>query len=595
MKFTLLSTLLAACTGLTATAQTAATARTFDPPVMGWSSWNTFYANINETIVKGQADAIVSKGLLACGYNYINIDDGFQWDRDESGRLQVNPTRFPNGLKPVVDYIHAKGLKAGIYSDAGHSTCASYYNGETHELQAGMLDHDDEDSRMYFNELEFDFIKVDFCGGTAHQNQERLDLNAEERYKAIAAAIRRTGRKVNFNVCRWDFPGTWVRDIADSWRTTQDINASWGSIKNIIGQNLYLSAYCGGGHYNDMDMLEVGRGLSAIEERTHLGMWSIMSSPLLIGCDLRNIPSATLNLLRNTELIALNQDPLGLQAYVVRSEGGCYVLVKDIETLHGTKRAVAFYNPTDAAQTIGVTFEEVELAGNVAIRNILDRTDVSNSDPDGYSASVPAHGTLIMTFTADRRLDRTRYEAETAYLSSYQEIMNNQTAQTGIYDAASYCSGGMKAGWLGMRAANDLQWQDVYVSEAGDYRLDITYISGENRNLSIDVNGAKATTLSCNSGGWSTTKTASIRVHLNAGSNVVRLYNASAWMPDIDCMTVKLLQADAIHGVVADASAAAADSPVYSLQGQHMGTAADLPALPNGIYVSSTQKILKHE
>ncbi len=567
--------------------------RTFDPPVMGWSSWNTFAADVTEEVVKGQADAMVSNGLLDVGYNYINIDDGFQYDRDSTGRLQVNPTRFPNGMKVVVDYIHDKGLKAGIYSDAGHSTCANYYGGEENETVSGMLDHDDDDCDLFFNEWEFDFIKVDFCGGTSWQNNEGLDLDPEERYKAIAEAIARTGRQVNYNVCRWDFPGTWVCDIADSWRTTQDINASWESVKDIINQNLYLSAYCGGGHYNDLDMLEVGRGLSQTEDRTHFGMWCILSSPLLIGCDLRDLSSSTLSLLKNTELIALNQDSLGLQAYVVKSQDSCYVLTKDVETRHGLKRAVAFYNPTDSRHTVSITFGELDLAGEVKIRNAMSKTDVTNSDTDGFSVSVAAHGANIYVFSAESRTDRTLYEAETAYLGAYQELTNNQSAQTAIYSSESTCSGGMKAGWLGMSDANDLQWNDVYVSQAGDYQLTISYISGESRNIYVDVNGEQVSTLTCNSGGWSTVKDTNVTVHLNEGSNTVRLYNASAWMPDIDCMTVTLLQTDAIARTETD-GADTSSSIVTDIQGRIVSRNGQLDKLPSGgPYIINNKKFLK--
>lgn len=156
----------------------------------------------------------------------------------------------------IVDYIHAKGLKAGIYSDAGHSTCAYFYGGGDNEGDVGLLGHDDEDCRLFFNKLNFDLIKVDFCGGTFWQNKEDLNLDPKQRYMEIAEAIKKTGRAVRYNVCRLDFPGTWVCDIADSWRISSDINASWRFVSNIIRQNLYLSAYCGGGHYPALGIIQ---------------------------------------------------------------------------------------------------------------------------------------------------------------------------------------------------------------------------------------------------------------------------------------------------------------------------------------------------
>ena len=208
----------------------------------------------------------------------------------------------------------------------------------------GLYEHDQQDADFFFKELGFDFIKVDFCGGSYYHNEDHLVLDEQERYTAIAQAIRNTGRTdVRMNACRWAYPGTWINDVAFSWRTTGDINCSWGSVKGIIKENLYLSAFCYDGHYNDMDMLEVGRWLTTEEDKTHFGLWCIMSSPLLIGCDMSNIDNTALTLLKNRELIALNQDPLHLQAYVCQRIDSVYVLVKDIEERFSTKRAFAVY------------------------------------------------------------------------------------------------------------------------------------------------------------------------------------------------------------------------------------------------------------
>ena len=162
-----------------------------NPPLMGWSSWNTYGFQINDSVIKVQADAMVRLGFKDCGYNYINIDDGFFGGRDENGKLLIHPTRFPNGLRPLVDYIHGKGLKAGIYTDAGANTCASYWGQpkDTIGVGVGLYGHDAEDMALYFNELNFDFIKVDYCGADPGNNADGLDLDVEQRYKEIAAAI----------------------------------------------------------------------------------------------------------------------------------------------------------------------------------------------------------------------------------------------------------------------------------------------------------------------------------------------------------------------------------------------------------------------
>ena len=256
-----------------------------DPPVMGWSSWNTYRIHINEALIKKQADAMVSQGLKEAGYLYVNVDDGFFGWRDENGKLQTHPERFPNGLKCVADYIHSKGLKAGIYSDAGSNTCGSIWDKDPNGVGVGLYGHEKQDADLFFNEWGFDFIKIDYCGAG-----QSLALEEQKRYTEIRQAIDAVcNRNISLNICRWAFPGTWAKDLARSWRISADITPKWESIKYIIGKNLYLSAYAGGGHYNDMDMLEIGRGLKPEEEEVHFGMWCIMSSPLLIGCDLTTI------------------------------------------------------------------------------------------------------------------------------------------------------------------------------------------------------------------------------------------------------------------------------------------------------------------
>lgn len=339
----------------------------FESPIMGWSSWNTYRVHINDTLIIRQADAMVQKGLKEVGYSYVNVDDGFFGWRDEKGVMQTHPERFPNGLKGVADHIHSLGLKAGIYSDAGSNTCGSIWDKDMNGIGSGLYGHEFQDATLYFKEWGFDFIKIDYCGAG-----QELNLEEEKRYTEIRQAIDNLGcGHVSINICRWAFPGTWARNLARSWRISADIRPEWGSVKYIIDKNLYLSAYAGEGHYNDMDMLEIGRGLKPEEEEVHFGMWCIMSSPLLIGCDLTTIPETSLKLLKNKELIALNQDPLGLQAYVVQHENEGYVLVKDIERKRGNVRAVALYNPSDTICSFTVPMNILELGGKVKARDLV--------------------------------------------------------------------------------------------------------------------------------------------------------------------------------------------------------------------------------
>ena len=516
-------------------------AQEYEKPTMGWSSWNTFALNINESIIKGQADAMVNKGFKDAGYLFINIDDGYFGGRDNNtGELKIHPQRFPNGLRGIVDYIHNKGLKAGIYSDGGRTTCGFYHGGDQMGNGVGFYGHDQQDADLFFkrDRLNFDFIKVDFCGGAYGHNPQNIHLDEKQRYEAIWQAIKNTGRTdVRMNICRWDFPGTWAENCACSWRTTMDINCSWGSIKSILKENMYLSAYCRGGHYNDMDMLEVGRSLSEEEDKTHFGMWCIMSSPLLIGCNMATINERARTLLTNKELIALNQDRLAIQAYVVQHKNDTYILVKDLENLFGTTRAIAFYNPTDATKTMSIDFASIDLAGNVKVRDLFAKQDLGTMT-NSMSVSVPAHGTRIYKLVAERRLERLVYEAESGYIGNYQEIENNQNVKSGIYSEDGACSGGAKASWLGGRAENYLQWDNVYSSEGGEYTMVLKYMCGENRDVNIQVNDVAATKVTLNSGGWSNVGSHRMTVQLKAGVNKIRIFNNSNWMPDIDCIEI---------------------------------------------------------
>jgi len=554
-------------------------------PTMGWSSWNTFGINISENLIKQQAEAMVSKGYKDAGYKFINIDDGYFGGRDEEGHLLIHPTRFPNGMKGVVDYIHNKGLKAGIYSDAGKNTCASMFGGDKIGEGVGLLNHEEDDANFWFNTLGFDFIKVDFCGGSPGHNKDGLKLNEEQRYRKIWDAIQKTGRTdVRMNICRWAFPGTWASEVSTSWRTTGDINCSWSSVKSILKENFYLSAFCGPLSFNDMDMLEVGRGLTTEEDKTHFGMWCIMDSPLLIGCDMRSTSETAQKLMCNKELIALNQDTLFQQAYVVKRDGELYTLVKDIEVLNGKVRAVALLNLSDKSSLMTLNFADVDLGGKVQMRDLFYRRNLGEQDTTAYEVRVPAHGCKIYRLEAEERYERTIYEAETAYLSAYQEIENNQTAQSATFSEDANCSGGVKVGWLGQRTSNDLQWRNVYSKDGGNYKMMLDYICGESRSITLEVNGKRVKTISLNSGGWSTIKAATFDIELQPGQNVIRIYTtAKAWMPDIDCMRLEYQIPAAIEGV----KSTKRQRKVYNLQGVEVP---NTESLPRGIYIIDGQK-----
>ena len=518
-------------TSIGTSASNAVSHTPFLPPLMGWSSWNTYHVNINEDLIKKQADALVTHGLKDAGYLYINVDDGYFGWRDETGKMHAHKDRFPNSMRPISDYIHSLGLRAGIYSDAGDNTCGSIYDDDANGVGSGLYGHEQQDMDLYLKEWNYDFIKIDYCGALV------LGLDEEKRYETICEAIKNTGRTdVSINICRWVFPGTWAKRMARSWRISSDIRPNWNSVKYIIGKNLYLSAYAGEGHYNDMDMLEIGRGLKPEEEEVHFGMWCIMSSPLLIGCDMTTIPEASLALLKNKELIALNQDPLGLQAYVVQHDNEGYVLVKDIEQKRGLVRAVALYNPSDTICDFNVPFGSLELGGEVKVRDVVKCKNLG-SMKEKIQYSLPPHSVAIWRLEAESRTEPNLYEAECAYLPCYDDLAKNPKQI--MYVASPASSGKMKVSQIGGRGENFMEWKEVYSNKGGEYDMTIYYSCDANRKLEVLINGTKTEIKSLNSGDKDKVESVTIPVSLVAGNNVIRMVNSFGWAPDIDCFKLQ--------------------------------------------------------
>ena len=516
-------------------------------PLMGWSSWNTFGVDISEEIIVGTARAMAENGLKDAGYLYVNIDDGFFDGHGADGKLRFHPERFPQGMKGTVDGIHALGLRAGTYSDAGADTCGSMWSNDPRGRGAGLYGHDAADCKLHFNDNGFDFIKVDYCGG------QRLKLEERARYAEIAKAILATGRTdVRFNICRWAFPGTWAADIADSWRTTGDIRANWRSLRQIVGENLYLSAYASPGHYNDMDMLEVGHrrgsvktafgkkdtGFTETEETTHFGMWCMLSSPLLIGCDVRTISGFTKKLITNPYLIAMNQNRgLGVQGYVVQRAGEAYVLVKDADERFGTSRYVTLYNASDVEQEICVKAAALDLGGRIEAFDLVAKADVGAFERQ-VAVTVPAHGARFYRMDAERRLERTVYEAETAFLTDYQELKDAAKAGTAAPVQVPSASGGVAVKHLGGRPSNDLVWKDVKIEKPGRRTLEFLCACGKERSFTVEVDGVKAAELTVLAQD-DVFAPASADVQLTIGVHAIRLSNASGAMPDIDVMRIR--------------------------------------------------------
>ncbi|MDR1120762.1 MAG: alpha-galactosidase [Dysgonamonadaceae bacterium] len=498
-------------------------------PLMGWSSWNANHVNINETLLKATADSMISLGLKDVGYTWVNIDDGYFNGRDSEGHLQVN-AKFPNGMKTIADYIRSKGLNPGIYSEIGVNTCANIYENDASGANSGLYGHEEQDLRLFFDTWGYDFIKVDYCSG------QKLGLNEQTTYTYVGNIINQLeselGRDLRYNICRWSFPGTWAADVADSWRISGDINDTYASIKNIIDLNTYLAPYCSKGHYNDMDMLQLGGRLTEDEEKTHFGLWAIMNSPLVIGCNLGGVRQSTLDILKNTEIIALNQDTLDLQAELVMRKGNGLVFAKSIEIRHGKIRAVALFNAGNAEKIIRVKFKDIQLGSRASIRDLWEHTDLGEFT-DYYETTVPAHSTAMLRIEGDEAIDQLRYQGEYAYMNKFAAINLAQNARF-IKPDTYIASGSCVMGYLGNHPDNWAEYPDVYVSQGGTYTFRLYYVSGENRNLSVIVNGISYPMQNLYSGGWATRATAEIQIQLNAGSNVIRLANPSAFAPDID-------------------------------------------------------------
>lgn len=277
-------------------------------PPMGWNSWNHFHCMIDENMIKQTADALVSTGLAKLGYKYVNIDDCWaEIDRDNEGNLMAKKSTFPSGIKALADYVHSKGLKLGIYSDAGYFTCS--------KMMPGSLGHEEQDAKT-FASWGIDYLKYDNCNTDGSRPTVR--------YPVMTRALMKAGRPIFFSLCEWGdlHPALWGAEVGNSWRTTNDISDSWESMVSRADMNEVYADLARPGGWNDPDMLEVGNGgMTKDEYIVHFSIWAMSKAPLLIGCDVTNATKETMEIIANKEVIAVNQDKLGVQAKKVRMEG----------------------------------------------------------------------------------------------------------------------------------------------------------------------------------------------------------------------------------------------------------------------------------
>jgi alpha-galactosidase len=378
-------------------------------PPMGWNSWNTFTDQICDSLIRQIADSMVSTGIRDLGYQYVNIDDLWQLiERDDDGNIQINRVKFPNGIRAVADYVHSKGLKLGIYSDAARLTCGGV---------AGSYGHEEQDARA-FAEWGIDLLKYDYCYAPVSKD------TAVVRYTRMANALKKTSRSIVFSVCEWGQrePWTWAAlSGGNYWRTTWDIRNAWyrdiydeqhNSIMQIMDINAPLAEYASPGHWNDPDMLVVGiynnpeavvnvagaMSCTDIEYQSHMSLWCLMAAPLLCGNDIRNMNQPTKEILMNREIIAINQDPLGKQAKKIRDDGDMEVFAKP---LADGSWAVGLLNRSDKEnKKIRVDWQEMGITGRWIVRDLWTHYELGKLR-DYFEADVKPHQCVVVKLLAE--------------------------------------------------------------------------------------------------------------------------------------------------------------------------------------------------
>lgn len=328
------------------------TAQKFDnialTPPMGWNSWNKFACDITEDLIRETADAMVSSGLKDAGYEYVVMDDCWHGERDSLGFIKPDPVRFPSGIKALANYVHSKGLKIGIYSDAGHTTCCGHPGSRGYEYQDALT----------YAAWGIDYLKYDWC--------DTENINPIGAYTVMSNALRKAGRPILFSICEWgdNKPWLWATEIGHMWRTTGDIYNCWDckhdhgtyfswGVMQILDMQDNLRQYAGPGHWNDPDMLEVGNGMTINEDRAHFAMWAMLAAPLIAGNDLRSMRKETIEILTNADVIAINQDKLGIQGFRHARQGALETWLKP---LSNGDWALCFLNRGDLPAKVDFDF-----------------------------------------------------------------------------------------------------------------------------------------------------------------------------------------------------------------------------------------------
>jgi alpha-galactosidase len=359
-------------------------------PPMGWNSWNRFQCDgINEVVIKEMADAMVEKGLKDVGYQYIVIDDCWQIGRDKDGYIIVDEEKFPLGIKSLADYIHAKGLKFGIYSDAGTKTCAGRPGSKGFELK---------DAETYAK-WGVDYLKYDWC------NTQGQDV--KQSYTIMRDALYKSGNPIVFSMCEWgeNKPWEWAKDISHLWRTTSDIDFHanfdgdiWGNFfgwTKIVDLQVGLEKYAGPGHWNDPDMLVVGiNDMPLNEAKAHFSMWCMMAAPLMAGNDLRTMTYNTQDILTNPELIAINQDHLGKQGFKIEDMGNFEIWQKP---LANNDIAICLFNRETKSKKYQLNWSKMKIKdfnGSYNVKDLWKNKEIGTTNNE-LSIEIPARDVIV--------------------------------------------------------------------------------------------------------------------------------------------------------------------------------------------------------
>ena len=559
-------------------------------PPLGWNSWNVFHENINENQIKEIADAMVSSGLKDAGYIYLNLDDNWiHTKRDANGDLQNHPTTFPSGMKALADYIHAKGLKFGVYGDRGKRTC-HHYNSKW-DSENGSYMHEEQDAKK-FAEWGVDYLKYDNCDPAPGSNQE-------EDYTRMSKALRNSGRDIVFSICAWEYKD-WMPKIANLWRTTFDIGPEWVStswyqgIYQIIDANDKYWQIAKPGHWNDPDMLEVdNNNLTYEEQKSQMTMWSIMAAPIMISSDVRKMSTQVKELYINADMIAINQDSLGVQGHRISNKDGKQIWTKP---LRNGDIAVALLNNNSSPQTIECNFADIGVEGEVEVRDAWQKKDLGPKT--SVSAEIPAHGSVLLRLVL-KPVPREPFKGAALAIPGKIEMedfdINGVGQGNTTYndlDAENHGDSDYRKGTgvdlyaksgdriiVGYNQEGEWLEYTVNVAETGEYTLFASVASAnetssfklsmDGKDITEEIAVPKATSGEDN---YDDYNNVSAKVNLTKGEHILRFTVTGDWM-DIDYIefTTDGVDPASIGTALRFDSSVAQEYNVFSATGKHLG------------------------